>query len=236
MLIYKQLDTTAIFVDTDAEFECYCNRHFMPAEWMWRGKRLTQSQPGFVEIGCDGPRYWMKILNCQKDYGDKISVKIVDADENESVESAARLKMKLEQPKFVSGLVDQTVDENRNVKLSCRINEPDQAVIWYYIDSLGNSKWIDPVDEQTFKVTSVDGLNAVSFKAKSFWSGHWVCKMDDSDFDTSGIVISDTSQLETTGIQPEIVQISPNLKLFHFIEFTVYYSSFCSLIYCNYDF
>ena len=218
MLMYKQLENVSVFVDTDAEFECYCNRQFMPVEWKWRGKTLTASQPGFVEIGCDGARYWMKILNCQKDYSDKISVIITDPDDNDSVKSEAQLRIKLEQPKFVSGLVDQTVDENFNVKLSCHINEPHQAVIWYFVDEQGGRKWIDPDDQQTFKIANNDGVNSISFKAKSFWSGQWVCKMDDSDFDTSGIVINDPSQLETTGIQPEIVQISPNLKLLHFIE------------------
>ena len=209
--MYKKLENASIFVEKDAEFECYCNRHYKSAVWTWRGKSISQSQPGLVEVGCEGARYWLKILNCQKDYADKVAVVISDPEDNESVNSEAQLRIKLEQPKFLRDLEDQTVDENFNVKLQCQINEPHQAVIWYFIDETGGKKWIDPEETETFKIANNDGVHSLSFKAKSFWSGQWVCKMDDSDFDSSGIVISNPNDLETTGI---------HLKLSNFIEST----------------
>ena len=121
MTVYQPLKNASVFVANTAEFECYIDRQFMPAVWTWRDQEFTESKGNLVEIGCDGNRYWMRIFNCQKDYAGNVTISVTDPSDSTKVNSSASLSIKLQQPKFVTNLIDQTVDENKRAE-ECVMN------------------------------------------------------------------------------------------------------------------
>ena len=177
----------------------------MEAVWEFNGKKITEEVPGKFSFGCEENKYFFVIHNAQKTQEGDLKLTITDRVEDQVVKSEAVLRVKLEQPMFITQLNDITLDEEFIIDLECQINEPSQAVFWYFINQDEVKTMIEP-SHQSFTIKNEDGLHTCSFKAKSFWSGKWICQMDDSDFESSGIFIENPSDLFSIGIHPKLFQ------------------------------
>jgi hypothetical protein len=166
---------------------------------------VTSEEPGRYSFGCEENRYYFIVHNAQKNQEGTLKLTINDRIEEQTAKSEANLRVKLEQPVFMTQLHDITLDEEFMINLECQINEPSQAVFWYFVNQDEVKTMIEP-NHQSFEIKNENGLHSCSFKAKSFWSGKWICQMDDSDFESSGIKIENPSDIFSTGIHPKLFQ------------------------------
>ncbi|CAG5084996.1 Oidioi.mRNA.OKI2018_I69.PAR.g10789.t1.cds [Oikopleura dioica] len=188
----KELKSTSAMLGTKFSFSSTTNYADLEATWYLNGEKIPiyktmaeyyrtdqgQKFP-FVAVKSKGNKHSLECDEAIERFAGTYTVEVSNED-GEKAKSEAQLKVLYEPPVFLKNLEDQHVDEGKKINFICRIDDPNQEVVWYFRDSSDRVTYINPRDKASSFNVQEDGKggHSLSLTAKKFLEGEVTCRMD----------------------------------------------------------
>ena len=86
----------------------------------------------FVAVKSKGNNHTLKCDEAIERFAGRYTVEVTNEEGDQTAKSEADLKVLYEPPIFLKNLEDIHVDEGKKVSFDCRIDDPNQEVVWYF--------------------------------------------------------------------------------------------------------
>ena len=144
----KELKSTSAMLGTKFTFTSTTNYADLEAVWYLNGEKIPiyktmaeynrtdrgQKFP-FVTVKSKGNKHTLECEEAIERFAGTYTVEVSNED-GEKAKSEAQLKVLYEPPVFLKNLEDIHIDEGKKISFSCRIDDPNQEVVWYFRVSL----------------------------------------------------------------------------------------------------
>ncbi|CBY33821.1 unnamed protein product, partial [Oikopleura dioica] len=191
-MFVKELKSTSAMLGTSFTFSSTTNFPDLEAVWYLNGDKIPiyktmaeynradqREKFPFVAMKSKGNNHSLQCGEAIERFAGRYTVEVTN-EEGETVKSDADLKVLYQPPVFLKDLEDIHVDEGKKVSFVCRIDDPNQEVVWYFRDSSDRVTFVNPRDAASSFTVCDDGKGAHSLRltAKKFLEGEISCRMD----------------------------------------------------------
>jgi len=143
-MFVKELKSTSAMLGTSFTFSSTTNYPDLEAVWYLNGEKIPiyktmaeynraeqREKFPFVAVKSKGNNHSLQCGEAIERFAGRYTVEVTN-EEGETVKSDADLKVLYQPPVFLKDLEDIHVDEGKKVSFVCRIDDPNQEVVWYF--------------------------------------------------------------------------------------------------------
>jgi hypothetical protein len=143
-MFVKELKSTSAMLGASFNFSSTTNFPDLEAVWYLNGEKIPiyktmaeynradqREKFPFVAVKSKGNNHTLKCDDAIERFAGRYTVEVTN-EEGETAKSNADLKVLYEPPVFLKDLEDIHTDEGKKVSFVCRIDDPNQEVVWYF--------------------------------------------------------------------------------------------------------